>query len=194
MIFIKELPWPSHGSRFPPSFFGTAYTISGRIPLKSRLNLFLISCFIVTSAVLFSTLFFLAQMRSEALQLVTSGQEQAIRTFWQLLLAKGEDFRIVDGRMMAGNYVINGNYELPDKVKAIFGGTATIFMEDTRISTNVLKEDGSRAVGTKLSGPAYDAIFREKRPYRGEAPILGIPYFTAYDPIHDRSGRIIGVL
>ena len=162
--------------------------------MKSRLNLFLISCFIVTSAVLFSTLFFLAQMRSEALQLVTSGQEQAIRTFWQLLLAKGDDFRIVDGRMMAGNYVINGNYELPDKVKAIFGGTATIFMEDTRISTNVLKEDGSRAVGTKLSGPAYDAIFREKRPYRGEAPILGIPYFTAYDPIRDRSGRIIGVL
>src|SRR6266571_3038874 len=114
MIFIKELPRPSHGSRFPPSFF-------------------------VTSAVLFSTLFFLAQMRSEALQLVTSGQEQAIRTFWQLLLAKGDDFRIVDGRMMAGNYVINGNYELPDKIKAIFGGTATIFMEDTRISTNVLK-------------------------------------------------------
>ncbi|MBK5275097.1 MAG: PAS domain S-box protein [Desulfuromonadales bacterium] len=162
--------------------------------MKSRLNLFLISCFIVTSAVLLSTLFFLAQMHSEALQLVTSGQEQAIRTFWQLLLAKGDDFRIVDGRMMAGNYVINGNYELPDKIKAIFGGTATIFMDDTRISTNVLKEDGSRAVGTKLSGPAYDAIFKEKRPYRGEAAILGIPYFTAYDPIRDRSGRIIGVM
>ncbi len=162
--------------------------------MKSRLNLFLISCFIVTSAVLFSTLFFLAQMRSEALQLVASEQEQAIRTFWQLLLAKGDDFRIVDGRMMAGNYVINGNYELPDKIKAIFGGTATIFMDDTRISTNVLKEDGSRAVGTKLSGPAYDAVFREKRPYRGEAAILGIPYFTAYDPIRDRGGKIIGVL
>lgn len=162
--------------------------------MKTRLNLFLITFFIVTSAVLLSALFFLAQMRSEALQLVTSEQEQAIRTFQQLLLAKGNDFRIVEGRMMAGNYVINGNHELPDKIKEIFGGTATIFIDDTRISTNELKEDGTRAVGTKLSGPAYDAIFREKRPYRGEAAILGFPYFTAYDPIRDRSGRIIGAL
>jgi PAS domain S-box-containing protein len=162
--------------------------------LKTRLNLFLNSCFIVTSAVLFSTLFFLAQMRSDALQRVAREQEQAVRTFRQLLLAKGNDLRIVDGRLLAGNYVINGNNELPDTIKAIFGGTATIFMDDTRIATNVLTEDGSRAVGTKLSGPAYDAVFREKRPYRGEAAILGIPYFTAYDPIRDRSGRIIGAL
>lgn len=62
---------------------------------------------------------------------------------------------------MAGDYSVNDNYELPDKVQEIFGGTATIFMGDTRISTNVLKADGSRAVGTKLQGAAYDAIFKE---------------------------------
>ena len=162
--------------------------------MKIRFNLFFLSSFIVTLAVLFNTLLFLVQMRSEALQTAQVEQEQAIRTFWQLLLAEGSDFRIVDGRLLAGNYVINDNYELPDKVKDIFGGTATIFMGDTRVSTNVLTEDGRRAVGTRLVGPAYDAIFRHNRPYRGEAPILGIPYFTAYDPIRDRSGKTIGAL
>ena len=159
-----------------------------------RLNLFLVSSLVITLAILFSTLMFLAQMRAEALQMAATDQEQAIRTFWQLLLAKGNDIHVANGRMMAGDYVINGNYELPDKIREIFGGTATIFLGDTRVSTNVLKEDGSRAVGTRLTGPAYDAIFRENRPYRGLAPILGIPYFTAYDPIRDRNGRTIGVL
>lgn len=162
--------------------------------MKIRFNLFIVSSLIVTLAVLFSTLMFLAQMRSEVLQRVRIEQDQALRTFWQLLLDKGNDFRIVDGKLLAGSYVVNGNYELPDKVKDIFGGTATIFMGDTRVSTNVLTADGHRAVGTRLVGPAYDAVFKQNRSYRGEAPILGIPYFTAYDPLRDHSGRIIGIL
>src|SRR6185369_17460123 len=67
-------------------------------------------------------------------------------------------------------------------------------MGDMRVTTNVLKADGSRAIGTRLEGPAYDAVFKEHRSYRGEAPIFGIPYFTAYDPIQDKSGNTIGVL
>ncbi|RII28331.1 MAG: hypothetical protein CXR31_00055 [Geobacter sp.] len=162
--------------------------------MKIRINLFFISSIIITLAVLFSTLIFLAQIRAEALQRAAVEQERAIRTFWQLLLDKGGDVRVVDGRMMAGGYLINGNHELPDKVRDIFGGTATIFMGDTRIATNVLKGDASRAVGTRLTGPAYDAIFGENRSYRGEAPIFGIPYFTAYDPIRNGNGKTIGAL
>jgi PAS domain S-box-containing protein len=162
--------------------------------LKTRINLFLLISFTVTLAVIFSTGMFLAQMRAKALQWTVAEQDQAIRTFWQLLLAKGSNFRVVNGRMMAGSYVLNGNYELPDTITSIFGGTATIFMGDTRISTNVLKKDGSRAVGTRLTGPVYDAIFRDNRSYRGEAMILGVPYYTAYDPIRDPSGKTIGVL
>jgi PAS domain S-box-containing protein len=162
--------------------------------LKTRINLFIVNSLIVTLAIIVSTSLFLVQVRSEALHLAKKEQEEAIRTFWQLLRARGADFRIVDGKLMAGDYVINGNFELPDKIREIFGGTATVFMGDTRVSTNVLKADGSRAVGTRLIGPVYDAIFIGHRPYRGEALILGIPYFTAYDPILDRSGTTIGVL
>ncbi|MBC7963270.1 MAG: PAS domain-containing protein [Steroidobacteraceae bacterium] len=120
--------------------------------------------------------------------------EACIKTFWQLLSNKGTDFMVVDGKLLAGTYTVNGNFELPDKVQEIFGGTATIFMGDERVSTNVLTAAGKRAVGTKLVGPAYDAIFKQGKPYRGETAILGIRYHTAYDPIRDRTGKIIGVL
>jgi PAS domain S-box-containing protein len=120
--------------------------------------------------------------------------ERCLRTFRVLLNHKGEGFSISGGQLLAGRYVLNGNYEVPDKVQEIFGGTATVFMGDTRVATNVLQADGSRAVGTKLIGPAYDAVYKKGTGYRGEALILGIPYLTAYDPIRDCDGKIIGVL
>jgi len=113
---------------------------------------------------------------------------------WELLGNKGEGFRIVDGKLLVGDYAVNDNFEVPDKVQKIFGGVATIFMGDERVATNVLDSGGNRAVGTKLVGPAFDAVFREGRPYRGEAMILGVSYLTAYDPIRNSNGEIIGAL
>ncbi len=120
--------------------------------------------------------------------------EAGIRTFRELLDNKGADFRIANGRLLAGSYPVNGNFELPDKIQSMFGGVATIFMGDERVATNVLNPAGQRAVGTRLKGPAYDAIFKQGKPYRGLATILDVPYLTAYDPIRDRQGRVIGAL
>ncbi len=136
----------------------------------------------------------LARFRADLMRVATVSQETRIKTLWELLRQKGSNARIDNGRLMVGEYVVNDNFEIPDKVKDLCGGTATIFMGDLRVSTNVKKEDGSRAIGTKLQGPAYDAIFKEGKPYRGEAKILGVPYFTSYDPLRDASGSIIGVL
>lgn len=120
--------------------------------------------------------------------------ETCIRTFWELLSHKGTDFRIVDGQLLAGTYPVNGNFELPDKVQNIFGGVATIFMGDERVTTNVLNAEGKRALGTRLTGPAHDAVFRQGKSYRGLVDILGVSYLTAYDPIKNKQGEIIGVL
>ena len=80
--------------------------------------------------------------------------------------------------------LINGNFEAVDRVKAVAGGTATVFLGDQRVATNVQKPDGSRAIGTKLApGPAYDSVFGQHQTYRGEANILGEPYLTIYQPI-----------
>ena len=121
-------------------------------------------------------------------------QDSRLKTFRELLRQKGSGFRVENGALMVGDYVINNNNELPDLLKELCGGTATVFMGDTRIATNVLKNDGSRAIGTKLDGPAHDAVMKKGEPFRGEAKILGVPYFTSYDPIKNAAGQVIGVL
>ena len=161
---------------------------------RVKINVIALNILFVVGATVVSTLLFLAAIRNESERLARVEQEQGIQTFWQLLRARGTEFRIADGKLMAGDHALNGDYELPDTVQSIFGGTATIFMGDTRVSTNVLMEDGTRAVGTKLVGPAYDAVFRRNSSYSGEAMILGAPYFTAYDPIRNSRGEVIGAL
>ncbi|MGE5476973.1 MAG: methyl-accepting chemotaxis protein [Bacteroidales bacterium] len=118
-----------------------------------------------------------------------------MRVAWQVLRTKGTSFRIEDGKLLAGDHALNGNFEVVDRVKELVGGTATVFMGDTRVSTNVLKPDGSRAVGTPLARTAaYASVFERKQPFRGEVEILGEPYMTAYDPILDANGAVIGIL
>ncbi|GFO58660.1 hypothetical protein GMST_09850 [Geomonas silvestris] len=148
---------------------------------------------VVVAAVSVTTYICMAKMRQEMVRVATLSQESRINMFHELLRQKGE-LRIVDNRLFAGDYQINGNNELPDKVAEICGGTATIFMHEVRVATNVVKADGNRALGTKLQGPAYDAVFGKGTSYRGVAPILDVPYFTAYDPIRDASGKVIGAL
>ncbi|HEX9022394.1 MAG TPA: methyl-accepting chemotaxis protein, partial [Geobacteraceae bacterium] len=162
--------------------------------MKLRSKFILMNVTIVAVALVSIAIVCLLQLHKEMQRQMTVGQENRLKTFHELLRQKGSETKVVDGRLMAGDYVVNNNFELPDKLKELTGGTATIFMGDVRVSTNVLKEDGSRAVGTKLQGPAYDAIFKEGKPYRGEAKILGVPYFTAYDPIINGKGETIGVL
>lgn len=154
----------------------------------------LLNIIIVVVAIALTTSFTLVRIHKEIIRQANVAQESRLKTFWELLRSKGSEFKVVNGKLLAGNYVVNGNYELPDRIKELFGGTATIFMGDNRVSTNVLKPDGSRAINTKLLGAAYDAVIKEGKPYRGEAMILDIPYYTAYDPIKNSKGEVIGVL
>ena len=160
--------------------------LSAKMSLCTALTL-ICSVLIITGV---SLTIFRQQLTRQAME----SQEGRMKTFWELLRGKGQEFKVVDGNLLVGEYTINGNFELPDKLKDISGGVATVFMGDTRISTNVMKKDGGRAVGTKLQGKAYDAVIKDGKPYRGEADILGDKYFTAYDPIKNTQGEPIGVL
>ncbi len=162
--------------------------------MKVRTKFITINTVIVAVALAATTATCLIRFEGELRRQAQASQESRLKTLWELLKAKGTDFRIADGKLLAGDYVLNGNVELPDKLKEISGGTATVFMGDERVSTNVVKPDGSRAIGTKLTGPAYEAVITRGASYRGEADILGIPYFTAYDPIRNARGEVIGIL
>ncbi|UQV19566.1 methyl-accepting chemotaxis protein [Brevundimonas albigilva] len=134
-------------------------------------------------------------MARDARLMAAERQDANMRVAWDVLGDYGSEFSARDGRLYVGFTPLNGLVEPVDRIKTLVGGTATVFQGDTRITTNVKKDDGSRAVGTKLKpGPVYDAVLRDGRAYRGRADILGKPYFVAYDPIKDASGAVVGVL
>lgn len=97
-----------------------------------------------------------------------------------------------------GQTRVNGDFSLVDSVQKEVGGTETFFVksggEFVRVSTNVKKDDGSRAVGTILDpkGKAIAAINKGEA-YFGEADILGHPYTTGYEPIRDAGNGVIGI-
>ncbi len=103
-----------------------------------------------------------------------------------------------------GGVLLNQNYEIVDKIKqtvyedVIYNGqdvgTATIFMDDVRVSTNVRNEDGSRAIGTRVSEEVYNQVILRGEPWIDRAYVVNNWYITAYEPITDLYDRIIGIL
>lgn len=79
------------------------------------------------------------------------------------------------------------------------GITATVFTLENkdfiRTITNIRKEDGQRAVGTYLGkdSAAYEPVMSGNR-FLGNAVILGRHYLTAYEPLKDGTGNIVGIL
>jgi PAS domain S-box-containing protein len=157
-------------------------------------NAVILTAIFVVLTMMLSTHLILTQFRQEEIRETSEQQKNALELFWKLLKGKGENLHLADGKLWAGDYPVNGNNELPDKIREATGSYATIFMGATRVATNVRLGGETRAIGTTLVGPAYDAVFLKGVPFRGEAQILGSSYFTAYDPIRDSSGQVIGAL
>lgn len=90
------------------------------------------------------------------------------------------------------------NYSLVDKIKEKSVETATIFQKIPqgylRISTNVLKNDGTRAVGTYI--PNSSEVIKtvnNKNTFKGRAFVVNDWYLTAYEPIIVNS-KVEGIL
>jgi len=89
------------------------------------------------------------------------------------------------------------SFAVVDQAKKLAGGTATLFAWDgtsfIRVTTNVMKSDGSRAVGTILDpkGKAFTAL-SQRNSFGGVVDILGVPYITSYIPMLDAEGKLIG--
>jgi two-component system NtrC family sensor kinase len=100
--------------------------------------------------------------------------------------------------------LLNGAAENVDKIRdAVFEneyykgkpvGTATIFMGDLRISTNVLDNQGRRAVGTQVSEDVAEQVLEKGLQWTGRAFVVDTWYLSQYDPIKDPDGNIIGML
>lgn len=116
----------------------------------------------------------------------------------EFFYAKGKPSIVNDELVLGSSYRVNNNFEIVDEVQRLLGGTATIFQKKgnqaIRISTNVIGEDGNRAINTPVSDAVYDAVINKGQTYYGTANVVGKNYITAYEPIKDASGNVIGIL
>ncbi len=109
----------------------------------------------------------------------------------------------LEGMLYGGN-LLNRRFEMVDAIKQeVFPyevyrgrdiGTVTIFQDDLRISTNVKMDDGSRAVGTQLSASVCEAVLVRGGKWANPAFVVNDWYITAYEPIRNPRGKVIGVL
>ena len=111
------------------------------------------------------------------------------------------------GRLLGvldGGVLLTRDYDIVDKVRrTVFKeeeyegrpvGTATIFQNDVRVSTNVRSADGMRAIGTQASAEVADAVLSRGETWRGRAFVVQDWYLSAYTPIRDLSGATVGML
>jgi methyl-accepting chemotaxis protein len=98
-----------------------------------------------------------------------------------------------------GNVLLNGRFDEVDRFTGAAKAVATVFARKgddfLRISTSLKKETGERAVGTLLgkAHPAYASIVAGQA-FVGKAKLFGKDYYTAYRPIKDSAGAVIGIL
>lgn len=73
-------------------------------------------------------------------------------------------------------------------------GTATLFLDDVRISTNVRLFEGGRALGTRVSSAVRSAVLDEGKTWLDRAFVVNDWYISAYEPIIDSYGARVGML
>ncbi len=103
-----------------------------------------------------------------------------------------------------GGRIANQDYYLVDRIRdLVFGkemydkwpvGTVTVFQDDVRIATNVLDESGNRAIGTRVSQEVYQRVVEQGFQWHDRAFVVNRWYMTAYEPIRNIDGIVIGML
>lgn len=124
-----------------------------------------------------------------------------------MMMVASAPIRDRQGRIVGalyGGLLLNGNNRLVDRIKKIVFeavefhgrdvGTATIFLGDLRIATNVYSRPGERAIGTRLSEEVYRRVMLNREKWVGRAFVVNDWYFASYEPILSLEGVPIGSL
>lgn len=138
---------------------------------------------------------------------VISRQSESIRVAAQMLEASFETVSVTRdasgdiSKISVKSMPTFDDHEMIDMIGSVTGETATVFAWDSesqdfwRKTTNIKKNNGQRAVGTPLgkNGAVYPVITKGQT-FVGEAVILGIPYYTLYQPIFAENKDVVGIL
>ena len=103
------------------------------------------------------------------------------------------EWHIEGDNLYKGDFLFNKNYDFVDYIKTQSDSISTVFKEDTRISTNVISENGKRAIDTKASEVVIQKVLVEGQNYIGEADVAGKKYATAYMPLKNKDNQVVGM-
>ncbi|HPE03494.1 MAG TPA: cache domain-containing protein, partial [Thauera sp.] len=106
--------------------------------------------------------------------------------------------------VLEGGVLLNGNLDFVDTLNAIVyregslpegsEGTATLFVDDVRIATNVRLFEGARALGTRASDEVRAHVLDHGRTWLETAFVVNDWYVSAYEPVMDSRGERVGML
>lgn len=160
--------------------------------LKQQLLLLVIGPVLLLS--IFLTVFIGMHMKDRALLATTTKAKSDLDTGEAIIsLMYPGPWETREGILYKGGVKISNNLAPVDKVAGLTGDTVTIFLGDTRVTTTVRNKNGERAIGTRVSDVVAATVLKNGQEYLGEANVVGELYQTAYKPIHDRDGKIIGM-
>ncbi|QCI96855.1 cache domain-containing protein [Agrobacterium larrymoorei] len=123
-----------------------------------------------------------------------------------MVIHAASPLRLTDGRVMAlvGGKLLNQNLQFIDTINDLVyreaslpdgsQGTATLFLDDVRVSTNVRLFENRRALGTRVSEAVRSAVLDHGRTWLDSAFVVNDWYISAYEPLVDSYGKRIGML
>lgn len=107
-------------------------------------------------------------------------------------------------QVLIGGKLLNRNLQFIDTINDLVyrsensglerTGTATLFLEDVRISTNVRLFENIRALGTRVSEAVYHTVLDEGKTWLDRAFVVNNWYVSGYLPILNGQNRRIGML
>lgn len=106
--------------------------------------------------------------------------------------------------VLIGGTLLNRNLDFIDTINDLVypnensdsskTGTATLFLEDVRISTNVRLFENIRALGTRVSEVVYQTVLTQGNTWLDRAFVVNDWYISGYLPIVDSQDQRIGML
>ena len=106
--------------------------------------------------------------------------------------------------VLVGGILLNRNLDFIDTINALVylnattggerQGTATLFLEDVRVSTNVRLFEDVRALGTRVSAAVRHEVLTEGKTWLDRAFVVNDWYISGYLPLSDSFGNRVGML
>ena len=124
-----------------------------------------------------------------------------------MLAAAAQPVYSDDGEMvgvLCAGQLLNRRNSLADRIRGSlyrderFDGrdvaVVSIFLGDVRIATSATTASGERAVGTLASPDVYERVMLKGQRWLKAGYVVDDWYLTAYEPIRDHQGKVIGAL